>query len=235
MANSHWDAPAARCWSQILRRNVFVCFFNSACVRHGCSRRCYGLMWFMLVTSSATCAVSPITRTCPATCAIFIRYQVWPTPSICGTSRGTTTRAIALSTRPASPPRGPSSTSLFHMGAVDRSGRWRLLAQVQKPRRERYLTPPRLPAQTLLCGLRRLGYQKSCRDMGEISHILGPAISNPDSLRVLGDERPSQPTTRSARIVRVPLGDGTSCSAYLARPSRFAIGRRGASVLRTLA
>ena len=65
---------------------------------------------------------SPITRTYPATCAIFIRSQVWPTPSICGTSRGTTTRAIALSTRPASSPQGHSWTLLFHMGAVDQSG-----------------------------------------------------------------------------------------------------------------
>ena len=45
---------------------------------------------------------------------------------------------VALSTRPASSPRDPSWTLLFHMGVVDRSGRWRLLAQVQKPRRERH-------------------------------------------------------------------------------------------------
>jgi hypothetical protein len=45
--------------------------------------------------SSATCDASPIIRTFPAICAISIRYLVSPTPSICGTSRGTTTRVIA--------------------------------------------------------------------------------------------------------------------------------------------
>ena len=43
---------------------------------------------------------------------------------------------------------GPSWTLLFHMGAVDRSGRRRLPAQVQKPRRERHNAAPRLRAQT---------------------------------------------------------------------------------------